>query len=754
MSKEGNYNSAAKALLGVLADMTQAGLAQSDTMVVAKVASVNADQTLNLYIFPDMENIIHNIYNQTIYSFAPGDIAIVFKMKNNLSNSFVIAKCAPKEGDLRWGSGGIAGTEGAINLAKASKTKLGSVKAIDKTADMNSQVGIDKDGFLYAKTGDSDGKVKQDKSNDNVALPLLLAGKENPNGERLAAKYAESVQYNGRSLKVPNVNIDRDLYVQNSGLSFQDMFSRNNIYAESLLGTNGNMVANGNVSAKYYFGDGRFLENVTAEIGEIEDLECQTAHVAAYLTVGSNVGSNAINMYADGTCELGDLKIGKEIQGGSIFYNAVIRRNGRIDAKNIHTIDLYANGNVEINSTGSIRTNSIASSSIYGDTLDLYGGGNPTIKLNGPTGTISTKLIGATQSINCNGTIISGGGYQELGYWEGASHIRTILLDGPSGNIYANNISANTISANEFSLEYLSTNNIDLNGYIRANSPTSSISVANSVYSGATMYANGSAMFRVETGAGHEPLAIEINPNNNMIAVGGTIVHGEYLQLGQWTGGSYANNIMMYGGNGRIHANSVVVKNGFQSNTVQANGQIMGGSLYTAGSLTVGEGAGYFYQNGAINATTILARTSVGTSGSRVPVVYAVSVEATNFYGNGAGLSGIVTTDTRFFNLQFDFVENDSNVITSATASNETVWRNACETSTPGGSSIGDVIINIKSPHLSGGRIVCGTIIEHSYSTIIFMVKYGPAASYPCNWQEYSMTYTKGSSTLTVRKKS
>lgn len=49
----------------------------------------------------DQIRVIPNVQNQSIYEFNSGDFAIIYLIQNQLSNSFIIAKCQPKQSDLR-----------------------------------------------------------------------------------------------------------------------------------------------------------------------------------------------------------------------------------------------------------------------------------------------------------------------------------------------------------------------------------------------------------------------------------------------------------------------------------------------------------------------------------------------------------------------------------------------------------------------------------------------------------------------------
>lgn len=66
---------------------------------VCEIESVNDDGTLNVYLLPDKTNIIRKIINQTRYNFNRGDYALLYLIKNRVSDSFVIAKYSPAAED-------------------------------------------------------------------------------------------------------------------------------------------------------------------------------------------------------------------------------------------------------------------------------------------------------------------------------------------------------------------------------------------------------------------------------------------------------------------------------------------------------------------------------------------------------------------------------------------------------------------------------------------------------------------------------
>lgn len=89
----------AKSFLTVMRKMVEQ---QTDTMssdAVCEIESVNEDGTLNVYILPDRTAVVRNIINESRYNFKRGDNALLYKIHNRLSDSFVIAKFRPSLAD-------------------------------------------------------------------------------------------------------------------------------------------------------------------------------------------------------------------------------------------------------------------------------------------------------------------------------------------------------------------------------------------------------------------------------------------------------------------------------------------------------------------------------------------------------------------------------------------------------------------------------------------------------------------------------
>lgn len=89
----------AKDFLSVIRDIIEQQIKDLSTDAVCEIESVNEDGTLNVFVLPDKQTILKNIINESRYNFKRGDNALLYKIHNRLSDSFVIAKFRPKQED-------------------------------------------------------------------------------------------------------------------------------------------------------------------------------------------------------------------------------------------------------------------------------------------------------------------------------------------------------------------------------------------------------------------------------------------------------------------------------------------------------------------------------------------------------------------------------------------------------------------------------------------------------------------------------
>ena len=89
----------AKDFLNVTRDIIEQQIRDRSTDAICEIESVNEDGTLNIFVLPDKQTILKNIINESRYNFKRGDNALLYKIHNRLSDSFVVAKFRPKQED-------------------------------------------------------------------------------------------------------------------------------------------------------------------------------------------------------------------------------------------------------------------------------------------------------------------------------------------------------------------------------------------------------------------------------------------------------------------------------------------------------------------------------------------------------------------------------------------------------------------------------------------------------------------------------
>lgn len=133
-----NFNVTAKEFVNVVRRVIGQELNKTDKTYVAVVEGLNSDGTLNLYIPPDRETVFNNIINESKFVFREGDSAVLYAIKGELSNAFVVAKYnargagATLEVPPSDGAGvAIDSGDGIANLLPATRNRLGGIKVGD-----------------------------------------------------------------------------------------------------------------------------------------------------------------------------------------------------------------------------------------------------------------------------------------------------------------------------------------------------------------------------------------------------------------------------------------------------------------------------------------------------------------------------------------------------------------------------------------------------------------------------------------------
>ena len=119
----------ANSFLNIIRSLIKEEQQKQDRTEICQIDSVNEDGTLNIKMLSDFDQIrvIPNVQNQSIYEFNSGDFAIIYLIQNQLSNSFIIAKCQPKQSDLRTSKYGNNGEQIVQNIVYQSGGSVNSV---------------------------------------------------------------------------------------------------------------------------------------------------------------------------------------------------------------------------------------------------------------------------------------------------------------------------------------------------------------------------------------------------------------------------------------------------------------------------------------------------------------------------------------------------------------------------------------------------------------------------------------------------
>ena len=86
-------NDSGNQLVNLIREIIKIEISKEDTTCICQVDSINSDGTANIIILPDMETKINNIQNNSNNEIASGDFVVLYKIKNQINNSFIMAKC-------------------------------------------------------------------------------------------------------------------------------------------------------------------------------------------------------------------------------------------------------------------------------------------------------------------------------------------------------------------------------------------------------------------------------------------------------------------------------------------------------------------------------------------------------------------------------------------------------------------------------------------------------------------------------------
>lgn len=82
----------ANQLVNLIREIVREEIAKLDRTSIGRINSVNNDGTVNLVVLPDTNTQVNNVLNGTAQTLKSGDLVVLYKINNNISNAFVITK--------------------------------------------------------------------------------------------------------------------------------------------------------------------------------------------------------------------------------------------------------------------------------------------------------------------------------------------------------------------------------------------------------------------------------------------------------------------------------------------------------------------------------------------------------------------------------------------------------------------------------------------------------------------------------------
>ena len=152
------------------------------TDAVCEIDSVNDDGTLNVFVLPDRNNIIKNIINESRYNFQKGDNALLYLIRNNLSNSFIVAKFNPKTTDV------VSGTD-MVQIQRMINTAVNNISLPSSSQTTVVTGGVGPTG--PAGPAGPEGPVNPDAFVDAKVYPTGTVVFTKENGETVALQFAQ-----------------------------------------------------------------------------------------------------------------------------------------------------------------------------------------------------------------------------------------------------------------------------------------------------------------------------------------------------------------------------------------------------------------------------------------------------------------------------------------------------------------------------------------------------------------------------------
>lgn len=93
-----NDNRAVNDLVDIIRDIIRQEIAGLDSTVLCQIKSKKGENHYDVTIVPDDKTVVRNVVNMTKFDLEVGDYVYIFKIKNQLSNSFIFYKVTPYNG--------------------------------------------------------------------------------------------------------------------------------------------------------------------------------------------------------------------------------------------------------------------------------------------------------------------------------------------------------------------------------------------------------------------------------------------------------------------------------------------------------------------------------------------------------------------------------------------------------------------------------------------------------------------------------
>lgn len=91
-SKMTDQSVIANNFVDILRDVIRQEISELDTTLLCKVANINSNGSYDVWIEPDEQTVVHNVQSISESRIEVGDYVYVYKIRNQLNNSFIIKK--------------------------------------------------------------------------------------------------------------------------------------------------------------------------------------------------------------------------------------------------------------------------------------------------------------------------------------------------------------------------------------------------------------------------------------------------------------------------------------------------------------------------------------------------------------------------------------------------------------------------------------------------------------------------------------